>query len=77
MAFSFRSSRKLGECVRMVKAMSSGPTYQISKGCLDTEKIVSASISSVSPPDLVAKALSFHEESSTASVKGQQYRINK
>lgn len=43
----------------------------------DTERIISASISSVSPVELVSKSLKFDSSSRTLSVQGHQYPINK
>ena len=40
-------------------------------------KIISASLSAVSPPELVSKAVSFEADTNTMTVADQKYHINK
>ena len=50
--------------------------FQTSKLYSDAEKIITTSISSVSPPELVYNALNFDVKSSILTVKNHNYRIN-
>lgn len=60
---------------KAVRAMSKA--CNVSKAQADAEKVISASISSVSSPELVSKQLSFDSTSNVLTVADNNYQINK
>lgn len=52
-------------------------TAEFPKVRTDAETVLRASIASVSPVELISKALSFDTRSNILSIEGRQYHINK
>lgn len=71
---TIEGSSRLSVC-KAVRAMSKA--CNVSKAQADAEKIISASISSVSSPELVSKQLSFDSTSNVLTIADNNYQINK
>ncbi len=73
---AFSAGVLLKRALWRARALSSA-TRMSSKAYSDAERIVSASISSVSPTELVSRALRYEPSTKTFSAAGHQYQIDK